>query len=162
VEVHRVVRRRGPHIFSRQSAHRWRWSCQPYAPASFYPQDDSWYSHFCLRLRRPQGHSATGRIRSIEKSNDIGIWIRDFPACNIVPQPTTLPRASFRFLYKSYIHRRSPATSKSVSQVLRSKPNRSNGCTDHVFTPGHSLQCAVDLAESSDRNKDCKMYVCVC
>jgi hypothetical protein len=33
----------GP-TFSRQSAHRWRWGCQPYAPAALYPQEDSWYS----------------------------------------------------------------------------------------------------------------------
>jgi hypothetical protein len=26
--------RRGSHIFSRQSAHRWRYGCQPYAPAA--------------------------------------------------------------------------------------------------------------------------------
>jgi hypothetical protein len=30
--------------FSRQSAHRWRWGCQPYAPAALYLQEDSWYS----------------------------------------------------------------------------------------------------------------------
>jgi hypothetical protein len=35
-EGHRVVRRRGSHIFSRQLADRWRWG-QPYAPASLYP-----------------------------------------------------------------------------------------------------------------------------
>jgi hypothetical protein len=28
-------------------------------------------THFCLRLRRPKGHSAAGTIRSIEKSNDL-------------------------------------------------------------------------------------------
>jgi hypothetical protein len=40
-------------------------------------------------------HSTTGRIRSIEKCNDlIGNRPRDLPACSIVPQPTTLPRAS--------------------------------------------------------------------
>jgi hypothetical protein len=27
------------HIFSRQPAHRWRWGCQPYAPAAHYPQE---------------------------------------------------------------------------------------------------------------------------
>jgi hypothetical protein len=33
-------------------------------------------------------------IRSIEKFNDlIGNPTRDLPACSIVPQPTTLPRA---------------------------------------------------------------------
>jgi hypothetical protein len=50
--------------------------------------------HFSGRLSRPQGHSAAGRIRSIEKSNDlIGNQTRDVPACSIVPQPTTLPRS---------------------------------------------------------------------
>jgi hypothetical protein len=50
-------------------------------------------THLCLRLSRPQGHSASGRIRSTEKSNYlIGNQTRDLPACSIVPQPTTLPR----------------------------------------------------------------------
>jgi hypothetical protein len=30
--------------FSTQSAHRWRWGCQPYALAALYSQEDSWYS----------------------------------------------------------------------------------------------------------------------
>jgi hypothetical protein len=49
-------------------------------------------THFCLRLSRPRGHSAAGMIRYIGKSIDlIGIQARDFPACSIVPQRTTLP-----------------------------------------------------------------------
>jgi hypothetical protein len=45
------------------------------------------------RLSRPQGHSAAGRIRSIEKSSDlIGNRTHNLPACNIVPQPSTLLR----------------------------------------------------------------------
>jgi hypothetical protein len=44
-------------------------------------------------LSRPQANSATGRITSIEKSNElIGNRNRDLPAYSIVPQPTTLPR----------------------------------------------------------------------
>jgi hypothetical protein len=39
------------------------------------------------------GHSAAGKVKSIEKSSDIGNRTRDLPACNFVPQPTTLPRA---------------------------------------------------------------------
>jgi hypothetical protein len=31
-------------MFSRQSVNSWRWGYQPYAPAAFYPQKDSWYS----------------------------------------------------------------------------------------------------------------------
>jgi hypothetical protein len=76
--------------FSRQSAHRWRWGCQPYAPAALYPQEDSWYS-----FSGPHDHSVPGRIKSTEKSNDlIGNRTRDLPACRMVPQPTTLPRVS--------------------------------------------------------------------
>jgi hypothetical protein len=30
--------------FSRQSAHRWRWGCQPHWPEILYSQEDSWYS----------------------------------------------------------------------------------------------------------------------
>jgi hypothetical protein len=69
--------------FSRQSAHRWRWECQPYAPASLYPQEDSWYSF--LSLSWLQGHSAAWRIRSIEIFNDhIGNQTRNLWACSIV------------------------------------------------------------------------------
>jgi hypothetical protein len=51
-------------------------------------------THFCYSLSRPQGHSAAGRIRSIEESDDlIGNRTRDLPACSIVSQPTTLPHA---------------------------------------------------------------------
>jgi hypothetical protein len=32
-----VVRRRGSHIFCRQSAHWWRQGCQSYVPATLYP-----------------------------------------------------------------------------------------------------------------------------
>jgi hypothetical protein len=48
-------------------------------------------THFCQRLSWPQGHSVARKIRWIEKPNDlIGNLTRDFPACSIVPQPTTL------------------------------------------------------------------------
>jgi hypothetical protein len=51
-------------------------------------------THFCSRLSRPQGRGAAGRIRSIEKCNDlIGNRTRDLPVCSTVLQLTTLPRA---------------------------------------------------------------------
>jgi hypothetical protein len=48
-------------------------------------------SHFCYRLSRPQGHSAAGKVRLIEKKfNDIiGNGTRDLPACSKVSEPTT-------------------------------------------------------------------------
>jgi hypothetical protein len=43
-------------------------------------------THFCLRLIRPQGHSATGRIMSLKISNDtIGNRTHDLPVCSVVP-----------------------------------------------------------------------------
>jgi hypothetical protein len=42
-------------------------------------------THFCYKLSRPHDHSANGRIKSIEKSNDlIRNRTRDFPICSIV------------------------------------------------------------------------------
>jgi hypothetical protein len=36
-------------------------------------------THFCQKLSRPQGYSTSGRVRSIEKWDDlIGNWTRDF------------------------------------------------------------------------------------
>jgi hypothetical protein len=40
--------------FSRQSAHRWQWGCQLYAPAALYPQEVPG-TDFCWRLIQPQG-----------------------------------------------------------------------------------------------------------
>jgi hypothetical protein len=53
VEAQRVVRGWGSHIF-RHLAHIWRQGCQPYAPAAFYPQEDSWYS-FLLEAESTPG-----------------------------------------------------------------------------------------------------------
>jgi hypothetical protein len=53
-------------------------------------------TNFFWRLSRPRGHSANGRIKSIEKSKDLtGNRTRDLPACRLVSQPTTLPRAPY-------------------------------------------------------------------
>jgi hypothetical protein len=54
---------------------------------------------FCWRLSRPQDSSATGKIRSIENSNDlIGNRTRHLTDCSIVSQPTTPQRAPLRGL----------------------------------------------------------------
>jgi hypothetical protein len=47
---------------------------------------------------RPQGHSAAGNIRSIEKSNDFNEnRTRDLPVCSIVPQPIWMYSESVQF-----------------------------------------------------------------
>jgi hypothetical protein len=43
-------------------------------------------NHFCYRLSRPQGHSATGRCMSLKNSSEtIGNRTRDLPVCSAVP-----------------------------------------------------------------------------
>jgi hypothetical protein len=83
--------------FCKESAHRWRWGCQPYVLATLYPQEDSWYPLLlgCWRRSWPQGHSAAARIiRSIEKSSDlIENETFNLSACSLVPQTMALPRA---------------------------------------------------------------------
>jgi hypothetical protein len=56
-------------------------------------------THFHYRLSWPQGHSADGKISSIEKSSDlIGNRTCDLPACSLVRQSTTLLRAPSKTL----------------------------------------------------------------
>jgi hypothetical protein len=65
MEAHRILRRRGSYIFyiidSQMAA---RLSALPSFTARKFPS-----TYFCYRLSRPQDHSASGRIRSFEKSN---------------------------------------------------------------------------------------------
>jgi hypothetical protein len=50
--------------------------------------------HFYWRLSQPQGHSATGKIMSMIKSDDtIGNRTRDLPTCSAVLHPTAPPAA---------------------------------------------------------------------
>jgi hypothetical protein len=93
-EGHRVVRRRDSHslhtICSQMAEVVSLTHTPPFTPRKIPG------THFCWRLSRPQGHRAAGRIRSIEKSNDlIRNRTRDVLPCSIVPQPTTLLLAPF-------------------------------------------------------------------
>jgi hypothetical protein len=60
----------------------------------FYPPGNIPGTHFCQMLSRPHGHSAAGRIMSMQNSNDtIGESNPRPSACNAVPQPTAPPHA---------------------------------------------------------------------
>jgi hypothetical protein len=90
MEAHRLVRRQSSHIvlaIGSQMAVRSVSRAGLPLPTRKIPS-----THF-----RPQSHSTAGRLRSIEKSNDlIGNRTRDLPACSRVPQQTVLPHAQFR------------------------------------------------------------------
>ena len=50
------------------------------------PPENTPGTHFCQRLSRPQGHSATIRIMSLKNFHDtIGNRTRDLPVCSVVP-----------------------------------------------------------------------------
>jgi hypothetical protein len=62
-------------------------------------------THFCYRLSIPQGYSAAGRIKSIEKPSDLIVnRTRRPPACSIVPRSTTLPRATVNKCVNQKLH----------------------------------------------------------
>ena len=49
-------------------------------------------THLCYRPSRADGHTAAGRIGSMQNSNDpIGKRIRDLPVCYAMPKATALP-----------------------------------------------------------------------
>jgi hypothetical protein len=83
-------------------------------------------TRFCQRLSRPQGHSAAGMIRSIEKSNGlIGIRSRDLPACSIVPQPATLCKGDSKYFLPHLAFCHSPMSSVILLMIpfhLRYRP----------------------------------------
>jgi hypothetical protein len=66
VEAHRVVRRQAP-IFSRQIGSQMAMRSALRAGHPLPPRKIPG-TYFCQRLSRPQGHSAAGRIRSIERT----------------------------------------------------------------------------------------------
>jgi hypothetical protein len=73
--------------FSRQSAYRWRWDCQPYARhCRLLPPGRFLVLISVKSLSPPQGHSAAGRVRSIENFHDfVGNRTRYLPAFSTVP-----------------------------------------------------------------------------
>jgi hypothetical protein len=73
--------------FSGQSAHRRRWSCQPYAPAALYPRGRFQVFISVRGWVDPRVIVLLVGLGKLKKSNNlIGNQTRNLPACSIVPQ----------------------------------------------------------------------------
>jgi hypothetical protein len=85
MEALRVTSGWGSHTF-RPSANRQRQGCQPYVPAAFHTQEDSWYSFLLEAELTPGQLKGLGKLK---KSTSSRTWTSNLLACSIVPQPTS-------------------------------------------------------------------------
>jgi hypothetical protein len=86
--------------FSRQSAHRWQWAYQPYAPATLDLQKDALVLIFVRGRVNSRVMVRLEGLGKLKRFNDlIGNRTHNIRACSIVPQPSTLPRATCKQEY---------------------------------------------------------------
>jgi hypothetical protein len=149
--------------FSRQSAHRWRWGCQPYAPAAVYPQEDTLYS-FLFEAESTVGSYCIWQGWVNWKSNElIGNRTRDLPACSIVPRSSTLPLQHRRGNFKTniiqpfilYVSRIRPSNDFTIFSSFRICLFSVGYCFDNTLT---SRTLVVKLCMTIAA----KLHVCVC
>jgi hypothetical protein len=81
---------------SRQSAHRWRWGCQPYAQAAFYPQGRFLVLNSLRGWVHPRAIIRLGGLGQLKIQWTHREDIRELLVCSKMPQSTTLPRGPLK------------------------------------------------------------------
>jgi hypothetical protein len=103
-----------------------------------YPQEGFLVLISVKRLSRPQGHNATGKIKSLKNFSDsIGNRTRGLPACSAVPQPTAPPHTSLLIEVACLISKMKLIT-RHLLCIVHSVWYVCNGCTSkHIFPLRH-------------------------
>jgi hypothetical protein len=105
-------------------------------------------------------HRAIGRLLRLDKFKKIhlnGTRIRDLPACSTVPQPTTLPRVSYKKSIQYILHR-TPVDPLGLHGRIIVRSGREAGThvpTHFVLNKLHPLEIVLC---TQDCNKCCLRY----
>jgi hypothetical protein len=112
-------------IFYRQSAYRWQWGCQPYAPALLYSTDafvvlisvTGWVK--CSDIVQLEG---VGKLKKKKNNDHIGTRTRELPVRSIEPRPSV--RRLLAKLVPTFADRgcQRNGSLRPYSQISRSEP----------------------------------------
>jgi hypothetical protein len=125
--------------FSTQSAHRWRWGFQDYAPSAVCSSERYLLLIYVRGWVDPKATVQLERLGQLKRFNDIvRNRTRDVPACSIVPLPTALPRAPKQKLRRIQLKNRTvcmPVNERAVQceEWYSSRPDSNagiSGCVD--------------------------------
>jgi hypothetical protein len=99
--------------------------------------------HFCSRLSRLQGIVPLEGLGKFKQSTSPGTRTGNLPACSIVPQPTTLPRAPDNIYVICNVHLCHPSQQDLMmeAETFSETPN-TNITSEQLSEREHSIACS--------------------